>query len=284
MAVWPELGNDARLIIDQRTAVLGHLRDKRIIDGIHNNRRILGRARRCIVKGFGGSDFFGSFGEIGGLIHDDSNISGANRHGRSAGGLRAVDVILAPCANNFIAAFHQTLSFFFGSGCGDHLDEVRVFADFLKLGMNEGNQPRAGLHALGRGGDNDGIAAFERVDDIVRRCGGGVCRWHNRANDAHGTCDFGDACGGIVAYHAVCCGMLNVAHQAQGFTVIFGDLIGNIAKTCCAHGQFGQLLIAGRFHDGPCGGLSGAVIAMLRAVRFIPLLRGTRPREDRVQL
>ena len=75
----------------------------------------------------------------------------------------------------------------------NHLNEVRVDAGLFKFGVHTGEQALAGRNARGRWRKHDGIAAFERVDDVVDRRGERICRRHDGADHADRPGDLGDA-------------------------------------------------------------------------------------------
>ena len=266
----------------QRTALTRQCRDEGVIDRIDHHEGVLGGTGCGIVEGLGGGDLFGGGVEIGGLVDDHGDIARADPDGGRAAGIGAAHVVLAAGHDHEVGGFEHPLRLGLGAGGGNHLNEVMIEADLVEFGVDVAQQHVAGRDALGRGREHDGIAAFQRVDDIV---GGGrrrVGRGYHGADHPDGAGDLGDAGGPVVADHAVGFHPGDVAHQAQCLAVVLGDLVGHVAKPGRFDRQFGQGAVARGFHDRPCGGLRGPVIAFLRGAVLEGLLRGTGAGHDAV--
>ena len=133
------------------------------------------------------------------------------------------------------------------------MHQVARGANAVKLGVDVLKQARAGGPAFGRRRHDHRVAALERVDDFVGRCGRRVGGRRNGANHAHRAGDLGNAGGRVLVDHAHRFGALQVAQQAKGLAVVFAHLVGHVADAGVGHGQLGQSLVARGLDDGPAG-------------------------------
>jgi hypothetical protein len=88
-----------------------------------------------------------------------------------------------------------------------------VNAQFVELCIDAFQQSLSCRHTLGRRGDNNCVATFQRVDVGRRRAG--IGSGDNHTNHTIRACNFSDACVCIVPDYTVGRGVLNVVHHAQ---------------------------------------------------------------------
>ena len=148
---------------------------------------------------------------------------------------------------------HQGLGAGFADRVRQQLHQVGWGADATELRMDEFKQTRRRAPALGRGRQNHRITALEGVDDFVGWCSRRVGGRRDSANHPHRPRDFGQAQRSVFVNHAHRARALQVAQQAQCFTVVFSHFVRHIANAGVGHSPFSKLLVSPRLKNRPAG-------------------------------
>ena len=210
--------------------------------------------------------------KIGCFIDDHGHIARPDADSRRTAGIGTADVVLTAGDNRKIGQFKQALCVSLGARRRDHLNQSLVLTDLVEFRVDELQQHHTAAYALGRGRQDDCIAAFERIDHIVCRRGRRIGGGHHGTDYPKRAGDFGDTGCGIVGQDAECLCLRDIAHQAECLAMVFRDLVGNVSKARGLHGKFRQHPVPRRLHDGPGCCLCGAVVAGLAAMRLIVCL------------
>ena len=140
---------------------------------IDDDKAVLRRAAGGVVEGLGAQDAFGGGLDVGGLVDDAGDVAGADAEGRRAAGVGGAHVGLRAGGDDEVGEAHEVGRRALGHRRGQHLHQVarqlRRHAGALELGMDVADQSLAGAPAFRRRRDDDGVAAFQRIDDLVRR-------------------------------------------------------------------------------------------------------------------
>lgn len=96
------------------------------------------------------------------------------------------------------------------------------------------------LAAAGCRGDDDGVAGLQRDEALEDRGGGGVGGRDDRAHDADGLGDLGDAVGIVALDHAAGLGVLIRVVDVLGGIVVLDDLVLEHAAAGLLDGHLGQ--------------------------------------------
>ena len=115
-------------------------------------------------------------------------------------------------------------------------------------------QQRGRRPALGRRGHDDGIAALERVDDLVGGRRARIGGRRNRRDHAHRPRNLDDAQVRILRDHADRLCALEVTQQAHGLALVLGELVRHVAQARVVDCEFGQAPVVLRLDDGPARG------------------------------
>lgn len=137
--------------------------------------------------------------DIGRPVDDGDDVAGANAGVRGAAGLPGAHVAGRPRDGQEVDLGHQLVRHLFVD-LGEHLHEVQRRADLAQLGVNVPQQQRTGRSPLGRGRDDDRVAALQGHHHLVgrrRRRVGGRC---DRPDHADGLGDLRDPLPLVHAY------------------------------------------------------------------------------------
>ena len=253
--------------------------DHPVVDLVVHDHRVLGGAARRVVENLGGHDLPRRIGAVGAVVHDHRHVAGADAQGRLAAGVARAHVALRSGHDDQVGLLHQRVGELLRDRRRQVLHQPRRRADPRELLVHEGEQQRAGAVALRGGGDDDRVAAFQRVDDVVRGRRSRVGRGHDRRHHAHGSRDLGDAPLRVFRDDAGGFRTLQVAQQSQRFPMVLGHLVGNGAQAGVLDRELGQRLVALGIHDRPAR--CGRRLVELRLRRALEnLLRGARARDQ----
>ena len=177
MTVRPELGDDAVCLVcavnQAHRPRAPSRRRNRQTPHPHDN-RVLGRARGRIVEALWTRLILAAAACRSAVSSTITvTLPAPDGHGGRSACIGAVHIVLAAGDHEQ----HPPVSISAGSspwkpGAGDHLHQVMVKPDLVELGMNVAQAVSRRLGTpLGEGESDDGVAAFQRVDDVVGGCG-----------------------------------------------------------------------------------------------------------------
>ena len=237
--------------VEQHHAARLQLGQQLHANAVDDNQAVFRRATGSVVKGLRTDNAVGGERQISALVDDSCHVAGADAKGRRSTGVCSAHIGLRTGRYHQVALAHQFQRRRLAHRRRQQLHQIVGRADAVKLRVDECDQTRAGAPSLGRRSDDDGVAAFERIDDLVGRCGARICRRCDGANHADRSRDFNHPLGRVFADHANRLCSVEVAQKAEGLAVVFAHLVLDIADAGIGDGALCEFAVARGFDDRP---------------------------------
>ncbi len=189
--------------------------------------------RRRVVEGLRARDLRRRFGDVGGLVDDHRNVAGAHAERRRAAFVRGAHVRLRSGGHDEVGLPHQRECLLARHRRRQHLHEIARRADAVELGMHVLEQQRERGGAFRRRRHDDRVAAFERVDDVVRGRRSRIGRRRDRRDDADRPRDLDQPAPRVLVDDAHRFRAAEVAQEADRLAAVLGDLVGRRCQAPC---------------------------------------------------
>ena len=197
-----------------------------------------------MVERFRAGNFCRSVDHVSGFVDDYGHVAGANTDRRSSARIGGLDIGLRAGGDDEIGLAHQLEGLVTTDRCGQLQHEIAWCADAIKFGMRILQEQRQRRLTLWRWRQDNRVAAFQRIEDVIGRRCTRIGRRRNGGDYADWTCNLDQAALMILADDANRFRTVEIPHQPERLAMILGDLVRDIAKAGVTHRQFSQRTVA----------------------------------------